>query len=296
MKRQNVAIALFLCVTLSLGAQPKPPSSTPNQAPPKFSIDTNQIQDQNTKNIVTKIDRILSRINTYSCERTITSVMSKGIMENKEVRCYKKTGFSYCKSTNTRHFIPLMKGNVSYHVIDGKTGWLYTKNAPGTGKLLLESMKGKMPKEKQEVMIKNHEQPKIFKWDINRLLMAGMSAQDIVSYGILLNPFSRCDMAELKLESEDAQSWIFIAKPKSRNITTITTRIKINKQNGIAEQFEYRDKKGKNHTTEKFSNVKINPVFPENQFTFQPPPGIPVKDETTQLINSRKQIQKLKKR
>jgi len=76
------------------------------------------------------------------------------------------------------------------------------------------------------------------------------------------------------------------AKPKQLIPGANLFRFIISKKDGVLQKLEHVNKDGKADTTEIFANVQINPGFPQNQFTFNPPQGVEVKDLTAEVIQA----------
>jgi hypothetical protein len=147
--------------------------------------------------------------------------------------------------------------------------------------------KGNLPPAEIEKIIKRHETPKIYKYDLQRLRQAGYPAEDtMVRSGTLLNPFRPCDMATLKLDRQDASVWVFVAKPNRPMMGTRFLILTINKNDGILRKVEFLDAKGKILSTQSISNVRLNPDLSKTFFTFSPPSGIEIKDDTEDIIQS----------
>ncbi len=267
-------------------ASPPEPAS-PSQGTGNAGIvtDLNQIPDPGAKRAIAQIQEKLSLVNSFSLEKTSTNTTSKGVIENKDTQCFKRPNLFYAKSTNIKHVVPFLQNSLNYYVVDGEYLWQCIQNAPGSGKLLLSKATG-MSKEKIDEFVKQHEQPKVIKYNLAQLSLAGRSEQDIIGSSMILNPFYYCDLSTLKMEQEDSQSWIITGKPGHPIPGANLMRFTFGKKDGILQKMEHINKEGKADSTELYSNIQINPIFPLNQFTFTPPQGIEVKDLTGEVIRA----------
>ena len=270
-------------------------SQTPNPESPSslsqstgianLTIDLNQIIDPALKNALSQIQEKLSQINGYSLEKTSTNATSKGTLENKDIQCFKRPNLFYAKSTNIKHIVPFLLNSVNYYVVDGEYLWDCIQNAPGSGKLIFQKATN-IPKDKMEEFVKQHEQPKVMKYNLAQLFLAGRSEREIIDSGVILNPFYQCDLTTLKLEQEDSQAWMITAKPRQLIPGADLFRFTIGKKDGILQKLEHINNEGKADAMELFTNIRINPIFPQNQFTFKPPQGVEVKDLTADIIQA----------
>jgi len=262
---------------------PLPPSQGTGIA--NCTIDMNQIPDPGLKTALTQIQEKVSQINSYALDKTSINTTSQGILENKDIQCFKRPNLFYDKSTNIKHVVPFLQNSVNYYVVDGEYLWQYIQNAPGSGKLIFKKATN-IPKDKMEQFVKLHEQPKVMKYNLGQMVLAGRSELDIIDSGVILNPFYQCDITTLKLEQEDGQAWMITAKPKKLIPGANLFRFTIGKKDGILQKLEHINKEGNADTAEIFTNIQINPTFPQNQFTFKPPKGVEVKDLTAEVIQT----------
>ena len=89
-----------------------------------------------------------------------------------------------------------------------------------------------------------------------------------------------------KLESEDADKWVFSAKPIARiakNYGQIT--LIIGKADGILQETRCSLAGGEGENVQRISNVVLNPELPDATFEFTPPDGVEVTDSTDMEIN-----------
>jgi outer membrane lipoprotein-sorting protein len=286
MKRAFFFMIVFVLSGNIFSQTPSPESpSSPSQSTgiANLTIDLNQIIDPALKNALSQIQEKLSQINGYSLEKTSTNTTSKGTLENKDIQCFKRPNLFYAKSTNIKHIVPFLLNSVNYYVVDGEYLWDCIQNAPGSGKLIFQKATN-IPKDKMEEFVKLHEQPKVMKYNLAQLFLAGRSEREIIDSGVILNPFYQCDLTTLKLEQEDSQAWMITAKPKQLIPGANLFRFTIGKKDGILQKLEHLNNEGKADAMELFTNIQINPIFPQNQFTFKPPQGVEVKDLTAYII------------
>ncbi len=286
------AIGIILLLAAPLFPQSKAPGSP--LSPEGSSeipdlIDKTKVQDPALKEVLQQIEGKLAAIKEYSYVEEVSSMVKMGEMAYREKRCFRRPNLFFSKLTQTKHILLDMIGSVTYSVVDGKNLWKYVQNAPGSGKLMVERIKakGKFPPAEIEKMIKRHETPKIYKYDLQRMRQAGYPAEDtMVRSGTILNPFRPCDMATLKLDRQDASVWVFVAKPNRPIMGTRFLRLTINKNDGILRKVEFLDAKGKILSTRSISNVRLNTDLSKTFFTFSPPAGIEIKDSTEDIIRS----------
>jgi outer membrane lipoprotein-sorting protein len=288
MKRALFFMIIFVLSGNIFSQTPNPESpSSPSQSPgiANLTIDLNQITDPALKNALSQIQEKFSQINGYSLEKTSTNATSKGTLENKDIQCFKRPNLFYAKSTNIKHIVPFLLNSVNYYVVDGEYLWECIQNAPGSGKLIFQKVTN-IPKDKMDQFVKQHEQPKVMKYNLAQLFLAGRSEREIIDSSVILNPFYHCDIPTIKLEQEDSQTWMITAKPNKTIPGANLFRFTFGKQDGVLQKLEHVNKEGKADTTEIFANIQINPSFPQNQFTFNPPQGVEVKDLTAEVIHA----------
>ncbi len=286
-----ITLVIIFITTGPLFSKNEEPSSTPplkQSAEIPDLIDKTNVQDPALKEVLKQIEEKLAAIKEYSYVEEVSSMGKMGEMAYREERCFRRPNLFFSKLNQTKHIILDMIGSVNYSVVDGKNLWRYVQNAPGSGKLMVERIKakGKFPPAEIEKMIKRHETPKIYKYNLKRLRQAGYSAEDIVRSGTLLKPFRQCYMATLKLERNDASEWVFVAKPNIPMVGTSLLRLTINKNDGILRKVEFLDAQGKIFSTQSISNVRLNPDLSKTFFTFAPPAGIEIKENTEDMIQS----------
>jgi outer membrane lipoprotein-sorting protein len=287
---RKTVLALFLWMILihntPLKAQNAldPVSAEPKRIPMGSYI--NLVPDPKAREITGQIDQKLSVIKSASCEIAKTNITERGNLEDRLSFCFQKPDLYFSKSTNVKHPLLFLQNSTTYLVMDGKFLWQYIQNAPGSGKTVFQGKN--IPQEKAEAFIKQHETPKILRYDISRLRQAGNNEIEfIMATDLFINPFYLCDPLSLKLEREDETTWWFLGKSawKQLDPNLESVRLFIGKEDGVLQKQEFMDKDGKTFYTEEVSNVKINPEFPPNQFIFNPPQGIEVKDMTEAVLN-----------
>jgi outer membrane lipoprotein-sorting protein len=259
-----------------------------NAKPTADLIDKTKVQDPALKQVLQQIEEKLAAIKEYSYVEEVSSIVKNGELAYREERCFRRPNLFFSKLTQTKHISLDMIGSVTYSVVDGENLWKYVQNAPGSGEKMVERIKvrGKLPPAEIEKMIKRHEAPQIYKYSLQRLRQAGYSAEDIVRSGTLLKPFRSCDMATLKLDRQDASVWVFVAKPNIPMMGTNLLRLTVNKNDGILQKVEFLGADGNVLSTQLILNVRLQPDFPKTFFTFSPPPGIEINDDTETMIQS----------
>lgn len=283
-----VVIFIFALPLFSEGQEPSSTAPLNDSAEILHLIDKTNVQDPALKQVLQQIGEKLALIKEYSYVEEVSSVAMNGELAYREERCFRRPNLFFGKLTQTNHVLQDMIGRLTYSVVDGKHLWRYVQNAPGSGPKMVERIKarGKFPPAEIEKMIKRHETPKIYKYNLQRLEQAGYSAEDIIRSGALLKPFRECDMATLKLEKQDASLWVFTAKPNKPMPDTYLIRLAINKNGGLLQKVEFMKADGKVFSTQLFLNVRLEPSLSKTFFTFCPPPGIEIKDDTDDIIQS----------
>ncbi len=251
-------------------------------------IDKTNVQDPALKKILQQIEEKLAGINEYSYVVQASNIVNNREIAHYDERCFRRPNLFFSKLTQTKHIFLDMIGSITYCVVDGKNLWRYVQNAPGSGQKMINRIdpNHRLPLAEIQKLIKRHETPKIYKYNLKRLQQAGYSAEDIARSGTLLKPFGQCYMATLKLDRQDASGWVFVAKPNIPMMGISLLRLTINKKDGILRKVEFLGAQGKVLSTQSISNVRLNPDLSKTFFTFSPPAGIEIKDDTEDIIQS----------
>jgi hypothetical protein len=138
--------------------------------------------------------------------------------------------------------------------------------------------------------IQRHEQPQLFRYDLQQFKEAGFSAEwEMGRAGLLLKPFKalECNMDTLELAGDDGQCWAFTAKPKSENPTELgQIRMTFAKETGAIQEAVITKPDGSTLATLTFSDIKVNPGLADELFIYTPPPGLEAMDRTAEIIKA----------
>lgn len=249
-------------------------------------IDLTAVNDPSLKEILKQVNEKLFSINDYYCVVNVSTLVKGGELAYTEEQCFKCPNLFLGKMTQTNHILADVKGSITISVFDGQYLWKLVKNASGSGKELAKRFEGKLPPAELEKMIKNHETPKIYKYNPIRLNQEGFSIDELISSAKLLTPFQNCDIKTLKLLSQTESVWVFSAKPNESYMEISQVQLIIDKTNGIIQKIQYFRSDGSVVSTETISNVRLNIGMEDSKFKFIPPAGIEIIDDTENIIQS----------
>ncbi|MCX7015434.1 MAG: hypothetical protein NTW86_23255 [Candidatus Sumerlaeota bacterium] len=244
------------------------------------------------------IEQKLKPIEDCSCVIRRTMFKPNGtpaILESGEL-CFKRPNLFFSKITTQQTPIGGLNGSVTYSIIDGKTLWMHTQNAPGSGQelanqgqTLAAKAKGKGAKNVRPMSpeaIKEHEAPKASSLDLGRLKQAGLD-MTLMFCPDVAHPFGACDRASLAIERQDGEEWVFTARPSAEAMKlaaqAYSLRLTLGKQDGLLRKAEFL-KENKIDRSDVISQVKINSGLKNELFMYVPPPGVVVKDGTADLL------------
>ena len=250
-----------------------------------------KITDPNVRKIIEEIHAKTAHIQEYTCtiERTV-GTKGQSIKDVREI-CYRRPNLFFEKNTNIDYPIHLHhKGQVEWRISNGREVWHHTQHAPGSDQYLPQAWKNLDESSLQKKMAK-WRTPQCSWYDLAKIKQAGVDPQKFSQwpYGRLIQPFTRCDMATLKLVVEDDQVWFFSAQPRypSPGLKS-SLHLKINKSDGLLQKFEERADipAGKWQSVETISKIQINPTppIPDQLFTYTMPPGTELTDHTDPTI------------
>jgi hypothetical protein len=245
------------------------------------------------------VDEIMAKNNavrSYTCvwDSSETLKITKGPRAGQtgelavhEERAFKRPERLRAKSTQLEHtFMPGMAGQVRDKVVDGTTGWEYLQTPAGAGQKMVAAMRKNLSEAEKADIIRRHEAPHVWRTDLQRLREAGVWETRIwPEWEPLLVPFNLCDMATLKLESEDEGQWVFSAKPIALAKAVERLTLTIGKTDGILREIRGILADGAGENIQRISNLVLNPDLPDETFAFTPPEGVEMTDATDGDIN-----------
>lgn len=266
---------------------PNPPPEVP--APPPVML------EPALQKLVDEIMAKNNAVSSYTCvwDGSETSKIPKGPRagqmaewEFHEERAFKRPDRLRIKFTSVKNPMAHLTGQVRDQVIDGATCWDYLQTPSGAGQELVAAMRKDLPEAEKADIIHRHEAPHVFRKDIQRLREAGVWETRVwPEWERLLVPFNLCDMATLKLESEDEGQWVFSAKPIARMKYFERIRLAIGKTDGILREMRGTLADGAGENVQRISNLVLNPDLPDETFAFTPPEGVELTDSTDMEIN-----------
>jgi hypothetical protein len=127
----------------------------------------------------------------------------------------------------------------------------------------------------------------VYKYDLSRLQAAGYSVERVwPTSRQILNPFHPCDMATLRLESQNNDAWVFTSKPirEMEQMHIALVRITLGKADGILRKSEYIETNPSLFTVCVLTDVRVNSALSDDSFHYTPPSGVEVKDLTDSEI------------
>jgi hypothetical protein len=294
MRMRMGAMALTALVFVAVVAFPRPGRC----AAIADVIDWNSVKDEHAREAARIINDKLLLADEIKCKMQIGDYMPDGKCAGirDDSLSARRSGEVFVKSIQTESAIPTTKGMVSYTIIDGKTWWKHQQTAPGSGKALVESMKNHGMKQADiQTAIAQHRKPILAKCDLAKLKEAGFSPNYLLNFTNPLTPFVNCDLTTLKIENEEADSWIFSAQPnpslpfQSAGMTFVAAAYK---DNGILKYAEYASP-GLMVTKQSVTDVIVapNPPLQDSLFTFKSPPGLVAEDQTDLAVKAFQRMQ-----
>ena len=231
-------------------------------------------------------------VQSYTCTLDSTETSRAGgsgpareLIQHEE-RVFKRPQFFRAKVTPEKGLLPGTDGQSHEFIVDGTTLWKYVPKPSGIGAKLAVSMRKDLSQEERSALIRKSESPRVFRQDIGKLREAGVWEEKLwPATEDLLLPFSMCEIKSLFLESENADSWVFCARPLpefKQDYRLI--RVTIAKADGILRERECTLAKIRGSKIQRVSNLVLNPELADGMFIFTPPEGAEVIDTTSEEI------------
>ena len=270
-------------------------STTASSADIPKAINWESVQDDFAREAARIINEKLLLANEIKCTMEIGEYASgKFGGKREESLSARRTGEIFSKGVYVESANPTMKGMVSHTIIDGKTYWNHMQSAPGSGKALVESMR-KLGMKQADIQkaIKQHREPKVIKFDLTKLNDAGFPIAWALNFTNPLTPFVHCDVATLKIENEEADSWIFSAKPYPAGPFQAATTdfiVGIYKDSGVLKYAEYGVAGGLIKQAVKDVTLAPNPPLADSLFTFKVPDGLTALDQTDIMLQALRKL------
>ena len=130
-----------------------------------------------------------------------------------------------------------------------------------------------------EEFIRLHDTPTSTGKDLKAWLESGFTEDDLAEqvYSKILKPFARCDMATLKIESQNETQWTFLARfqndgPPGRYVYDFV-RVTIAKADGIFKESRLGRDDGAARGVDRVDRIEFNPDLPDTFFQMTSPFG-----------------------
>ncbi len=254
-----------------------------------------EIPDAKTRDAVLEIQRKLADVENYSCQAEFAQVMKIGkpgqeqriaLADQAEV-IFKRPNLGHRRSKTLNHLYSWFEGQVTDTYFDGTYWWQFQQPAADSGEKLANARKMEAGFERN-LYIEAHNEPKVYRYELQAFSDAGLNNQDRDRGDILLRPFAECDMASLRIDREDNDVYVFTAKPRRvypmrKEYTAI--RMTIGKADGLIREAFY-DSGEEHNRTVIITDVRLNPGFDDAVFRFTPPEGVEVNDKTEMMTQS----------
>lgn len=270
----------------------QPASAAPRTpAPPLLS-------DAELQTLIDKINAMNQAVRSYTCTWDGSEISTGGgvtdgpvrEIAHHEERAFKRPQMFKATITQVKGLVLGTTGQTQEYYADGTTLWQYTPTPSAAGAKLAAAIRKDLSDAEKAEMIQRREAPRAYRKDINRLREAGLWDEKIwPAMENLLSPFSMCDMNRLKLESEDADTWVFVARPAAHlSAEYRLIRTTIGKADGIMRKRQCVLVRVRGENMQQVSNLVLNPDLPDAMFTFSPPEGTEIVDRTDEEINAGK--------
>lgn len=268
---------------------------TPPSAPPAVPEPAPVMLEPALQKVVDEIMAKNNAVRSYTCvwDGSKTAKIPNGPkagqmaeIAHHEERAFKRPERLRVKSTQVKHVMAGLTGQVRDTVVDGTTCWEYLQTPAGAGQEMVAAMRKDLSEAEKAEIIRRHEAPHLWRTDIQRLREAGIWEKRVwPEWERLLVPFNRCDMSTLKLESENDGQWVFSAKPiaSAKRIERIT--LTIAKADGILREMRSSLADGRGENVQRISDLVLNPELSDETFKFTPPEGVELTDITDMEIN-----------
>jgi len=226
-----------------------------------------------------QVEAKLQALQSYSC-----TIKSLGHMELRDgphdsealiEEAYKRPCRFKIRVTNIKDPLVGFEGTVSDIVVDGQTWLERRQHVLGSGQRRLDSLKGK-PVMSAEEFIRLHDTPVTTTKDLKAWLQSGFTEDDLLEQvqSRILKPFRACDMATLKIESEDDTQWTFYARlQQTEGSVYHFVRVTIGKADGIRKESHLGRDDDSWQGTARVERIELNPDLPDTFFQDTPPLG-----------------------
>ena len=275
---RNTGIVIVVIMLLSglpcLGADTVPKETASAQKLPAVPLDPAAAA------AVREIEAKLQALRSYSCMITMLghaeSVKGPQDSETKVEEAYKRPCKFKIHATMVKAPHVGEEGAVQDTVVDGRTWLSRGQNAPGSGQRMLDA--GYKPSMSAEEFIREHEKPVVTTKNLEALLASGFTEDELAEqvYSKILSPFARCDMATLKIQSEDDTQWTFLARLKNDPLGREACDFRlvtIGKADGILKEIHSGRDDGRWQGTTRVDRIELNPDLPDAFFQIPSTPG-----------------------
>lgn len=305
MPRITLGIVAMLCLLASgllvgcsqcgrQAPQPQEPAAAP-AAPAPGTGAAHPIRGPVVDKILEEVLAKNQAVQGYTCTLDSTETARAGgsgpareLIQHEE-RVFKRPQFFRAKVTQEKGSLPGTDGQVYELVADGTTFWKHLPKPSSAGAKFAAAIRKNVSQEERAAMIRKSESPRVFRQDIGKLREAGAWEEKLwPAMEDLLLPFSMCAMKSLFLESDNPDTWVFCARPINelkKDYSLI--RVTIAKADGILRERECILAKGLGKKVQRVSNLVLNPELADDTFTFTPPGGAEVVDQTGDEIKTR---------
>ena len=259
-----VGVGFYLLIGCDASSSPKPePTPKTEKTPVPTAVEGGQVSSES------KIDELrakLKAINEYYYKVDCVTKFAQGELAYTEERWFRRPNRLHAKMIQTNHTIKDIIGTVTYTICTGDRLWTYSQDVAG--------------------------RVTIYFLDLPRMNAAGIAADEqFVRAGHLIKPFrlSRCDENSLQVVAEDENTITILAAPNQVISNTFReVRLTFNKADGVLREIAYLSPDGLSDSLVKFSDVRLNPdpPFEDSHFTYTPPLGVQVMDNTDLTIES----------
>jgi len=243
------------------------------------------------------VEEILVRnqaVQSYTCAWDTTETSRAGgtgpareLIQHEE-RNFKRPQFFRAKVTQEKGPLPGTDGQVYELIADGMTFWKYVPKPSSAGAKFAAAIRKNVSQEERAAMIRKSESPRVFRQDIGKLREAGAWEEKLwPATENLLLPFSMCETKTLFLESDNPDTWVFCARPvRELKADYSLIRVTIAKADGILRERECTLAKSRGKKVQRVGNLVLNPELADGTFTFTPPEGVEVVDQTGDEIKT----------
>lgn len=272
-------------------ASAAPPKTAPAPAPalPAANLPADPVVRKLYEEIMAKNNAVQS----YTCDwegseraTVIEGARAGEVFElvHTESRAFKRPQLLHVRSAQVKHSALLWREGLVWETyVDGAFSWQYNHaGPPGSGQAAAGAFGGKLSDAQRAEIARRQETAHIFRANIAQLRAGGVWDTKIwPDRESLLSPFALCDLSTLALDTEDAETWTFSAKPATRAAENLRQlKVIIGKSDGILRELRGALAQTDGENVQKVSNLKLNPELPDATFQFTPPAGVEVTDST----------------